>query len=459
MEQHPVPQNVTTFQFRLIGDMTIKQFGYLAGGIIVGYICYKLPLPFFFTWPLAITSGLLGFGLAFVPVEERPMDIWIASFFRNTYSPTQWVWSREAGSGSAGQKTVTHESPASVAQTTPIRHASALAQLSSVFFAWLRPVITTAGHGPLLIQSPTKTPSPTQSVASPVAPVAAPAAVTPGTRTASAHHGTLPIVAWFTSLFHNRPAPAPTLTPEFSFADAFASKHNPSIAGNHPSSSAAAAQKTPVLQRPANTPTSVPVPISAAPTPPTQTSDGHQHIASLQGQLTDVMRDRERLENELIAMRQKMDRQIHAPPPQPMRQAPTMPISHQAGPTVRVIAPGAAAKAGIPQLTTFPNVVTGIVKDQYGNLLSGMLITVRDREDVPLRALKTNRLGQFAASTPLPNNTYIVEIEDPKGGFIFDKAQIQLSGAIIPPLEVTAKSQKQVERDRLAKEIFGNTQM
>lgn len=127
--------------------------------------------------------------------------------------------------------------------------------------------------------------------------------------------------------------------------------------------------------------------------------------------------------------------------------------------SVRVISPGGAVNAGLPRLTTFPNVVTGIVKDSYGNLLAGMLVTVRDKDDVPLRALKTNRLGQFAASTPLPNNTYIIEIEDPKDGFIFDKAQVSLAGAVAPPIEVTAKSRKQVERDKLAKEIFGNQPM
>src|SRR3972149_1976157 len=96
MEQHPVPQNVTTFQFRLIGDMTIKQFGYLAGGAILAYISYKLPLPFFFSYPLAVIFGIGGVGFAFVPVEERPMDIWVMSFIKNIYSPTQFIWSQEA---------------------------------------------------------------------------------------------------------------------------------------------------------------------------------------------------------------------------------------------------------------------------------------------------------------------------------------------------------------------------
>lgn len=454
MEQHPVPQNVTTFQFRLIGDMTIKQFGYLAGGIIVGYICYKLPLPFFFTWPLAITSGLLGFGLAFVPVEERPMDIWIASFFRNTYSPTQWIWSREVLRSGISLRETTSNRP-----VVPVHKATLLEQFSGIFFAWLQPVITTTGPGPAQIKSPTKVPSATQTVTPPIVPAIAPKAVTPSIRITSPHHGQFPIFEWFASLFRNRPAPTPTLTPGFSFADAFDSKNNPSISGGRPPSAAEVAQKTSVPHQPISPLASASGSAATTSTQPPHVSDGHQHIASLQGQLTEVMRDRERLEKELVAMRQKMDRQAHALSPQPMRQATTTPAARQVDPTVRIIAPGAAVKAGIPQLTTFPNVVTGIVKDQYGNLLAGMLITVRDHDDVPLRALKTNRLGQFAASTPLPNNTYIVEIEDPKGGFIFDRAQIQLGGAVAPPLEITAKSQKQVERDRLAKEIFGNTQI
>ena len=81
MEQHPVPQNVTTFQFRLIGDMTIKQFGYLCAGAILAFIAYKLPLPFIITWPLTFAFAFLGVGFAFIPVEERPMDVWVFSFF------------------------------------------------------------------------------------------------------------------------------------------------------------------------------------------------------------------------------------------------------------------------------------------------------------------------------------------------------------------------------------------
>lgn len=390
MEQHPVPQNVTTFQFRLVGDMTIKQFGYLASGIIGGYICYKLPLPFFFTWPLAITTGLLGFGLAFVPVEERPMDVWIVSFFKNVYSPTQWVWLKE--------KKVSLKIPPVAPPVAPQKTRTA--------------PINTPVHAP----PPPSSPHATLTI----------------------HHRTNPL-DWISSLFRGKTKSAtPSLSPGFSFADALSTNHPPSKP----------APPVPIEKPQAATP-----PVALPATRP----DAHEHVVELQGQLSQAIRERERLEKELIAMRQHAQTQTQTPIP--MRQASVAPLAPTSTTSVRVISPNAATKAGLPHLTTFPNVVTGIVKDNYGNLLSGMLITVRDKDDTPLRALKTNKLGQFAASTPLPDNTYMIEIEDPKGGFIFDKAQILLSGAVAPPIEITAKSQKQVERDKLAREIFGDTKL
>jgi hypothetical protein len=136
-----------------------------------------------------------------------------------------------------------------------------------------------------------------------------------------------------------------------------------------------------------------------------------------------------------------------------LQRAPTA----AAQPTVRAIGIDAAVAAGFPKLTTFPSVVTGIVKDDRGNLLPGALVTVRDANDTPLRALKTNKLGQFAASTPLPNGTYLVEVEDPQSRYTFDRAQITVNGAMLSALEIIAKSQKKIEREKLEKAIFGNT--
>ena len=97
IEQHPIPQDVAGYKFRLIGDMTLKQFIWLAAGIILGLFIYQLPLPFFFKYPLAAIAVGLGAGIAFVPIEGRSMDKWLIAFIKSIYSPTQYVWKKDGG--------------------------------------------------------------------------------------------------------------------------------------------------------------------------------------------------------------------------------------------------------------------------------------------------------------------------------------------------------------------------
>lgn len=94
MEQHAIPQNVSSYQFKLVGDMTLKQFFQLAGGILAGIIFYSLPLLGIIKWPLAILSVIIGAGLAFFPLEERPLEKWIFAFFKAIYSPTVFSWQK-----------------------------------------------------------------------------------------------------------------------------------------------------------------------------------------------------------------------------------------------------------------------------------------------------------------------------------------------------------------------------
>lgn len=94
MQQHAIPQNVTQYQFRLVGDMTLKQFLELAGGLLLAYLFFASNLIFIFKWPLVIFSVLLGVGLAFFPVEDRPLDQWIVNFVRAIYGPTRFIWKK-----------------------------------------------------------------------------------------------------------------------------------------------------------------------------------------------------------------------------------------------------------------------------------------------------------------------------------------------------------------------------
>lgn len=95
MEQHPVPQQISSYQFRLVGDMTLKQFLQLAGGALISLLIYATGLPFFIKWPLIIFFAGAGAALAFLPFQERPLEQWVVAFFRSIYSPTLYVWRRE----------------------------------------------------------------------------------------------------------------------------------------------------------------------------------------------------------------------------------------------------------------------------------------------------------------------------------------------------------------------------
>lgn len=93
-EQHPVPQQISSYQFRLVGDMTLKQFFQLAAGAVVALIIYSLPLPGFLKWPFVLIAAIGGAAFAFLPIQDRPLEKWLAAFFRAIYAPTVYVWKK-----------------------------------------------------------------------------------------------------------------------------------------------------------------------------------------------------------------------------------------------------------------------------------------------------------------------------------------------------------------------------
>lgn len=94
IQQHPLPQDISSYRFRLIGDMTLKQFASLGICVLLAIISYSFPLPFFFKYPLVLVFLLLGVGMAFVPVQGRSLDVWLIAFIKSIYSPTQYTWKR-----------------------------------------------------------------------------------------------------------------------------------------------------------------------------------------------------------------------------------------------------------------------------------------------------------------------------------------------------------------------------
>lgn len=91
-KEHPIPQDISAYQFRLVGDMTIKQFMQVAAGALFSLLIYSSGIPPYVKWPLIIISFLSGIALAFFPIEDRPLAKWISLFLKAIYSPTIYRW-------------------------------------------------------------------------------------------------------------------------------------------------------------------------------------------------------------------------------------------------------------------------------------------------------------------------------------------------------------------------------
>lgn len=95
MEQHPIPRQITTFEFKLIGFLTIKQFIYLLISIPLGLVVYAIfPVPVL-NILLGIVVALIGVAFAFIPINDRPMEVWIKNLIKRLTSPTQYFFKKQ----------------------------------------------------------------------------------------------------------------------------------------------------------------------------------------------------------------------------------------------------------------------------------------------------------------------------------------------------------------------------
>lgn len=127
MENHPIPQDITGFQFKLIGSMTVKQFLYLAVGVIVSWFVFSSSLFFIIKWPLILLFAGGGASLAFVPIGGRPMDTMIANFIRAFFRDTTYIYDKTGGN-------LTHPQAPSITtveQKTEVAHVQTIATTSN----------------------------------------------------------------------------------------------------------------------------------------------------------------------------------------------------------------------------------------------------------------------------------------------------------------------------------------
>lgn len=175
----------------------------------------------------------------------------------------------------------------------------------------------------------------------------------------------------------------------------------------------------------------------------------HQNTLALEKQLKEIADQKASLEQQLLQLKKQLDFQT-----KPLQQPTTTPPAAQvapAKPSPRLVTKLPPKPVAVVMKTPdFPNLVTGIIKDPRGNVLSNILIEILDKDNNPVRAFKTNAMGQFASATTLTNGDYIVTFEDPRGQHTFANIAISAKGEILAPLDITSQD----ARDELRKELF-----
>jgi len=285
MEQHPIPQQISSYEFRLIGSMTLRQFFKLAGGAILAFIFYSSHFPLLIKWPLVLGSAGFGIALAFVPVNERPLETYIITFFKAIFSPTIYLWQKQ------------------------------LARLDLL---------------------------------------------------------------------------------ETSFKEDEEEEEEEEFITS----------KTPQLKEfLASLPKK-----ESLPEKKPKTTQKPQEI------------EKKKEVKEKVVTPPKPEVKINLPRPTPPK------------PTAKPD----FGEIPMPQPPKTPNIIIGMVTDSQGKIIEDAIVEIQDTAGNPVRALRTNRLGQFRTATPLANGEYLILTE--KEGYQFDILKVKAEGKVIPPIKIRAKS-------------------
>jgi len=409
MENHPIPQDVTGFKFKLIGQITIKQFLYLLGAGFFVYFFFALPFPLFIKGPFILLAATLGVGLAFVPVEGRPMDKMLYFFIRALPAENQYVYHRLGATGFFDNLTHTKAITPKPAKNIDYEEAkkSLLArELTSAQKAKAQAASKEAVDVHFLNTIKTFF---EESVYESEKPKGPPEVSTASTQ-ASQSQGT------------NTPVELPSLIPT----------SLPTGGGVTP------LDTPPPQEEETDEKKDIPAPIQ-----PT-IEDSEIKLQKLQEELAKALSEKEQLQKRFFEMAQQQPtEEVFTPKTEGEKKEKT---TH-----VKTISKSNAIAAGFPMLPDIPNILLGIVKDPRGKVIQNILVEVIDKNNIPVRAFKTNALGQFISATPLPDGTYIIRFEDPTKNNEFDTVEVTLDGTIFQPLEITSIDQ----RERLRRELFG----
>jgi PrgI family protein len=519
MQQHPIPQNVMTVEFQLVGNLTLRQFGYIAVGGVICFTLFLLPIYGFIKWPLIVTIGALAASMAYLPINDIGLDRWIIAFFRAVNSPTKRLWIRDAKQlpifASDYAKRFSHEENTISSTADRSRLNTYLAELQRpegkteldvAEETYINSLPFEVVGAPPLPPKVTELPTPV-SISPTIKPLAQPNALEEKRTVEEDIIPTAPIIPKVTT------PPHPVITVHMPDKNVYVKKVSTTTVNRvlHSLSSLQGISVMPVRgeksfepsqqlrelltppnQQPSPQPKQTTSPLTQAPpTPPTpqyieelkmppvalsQKTDTSPSQAYPQLNFNEQLAIETKLAKEAEEARAKLAKpavadnlfaapkvtlqKIENPPPPPtpqppksaplpelpqekylkeekLEQIPSLSIPVTAQPEQQTVDASPAIGKMAPLPATVPNVIIGLVRSQNGLLLTDVIIVVKDVHREPVRALKSNKVGQFAITTALPNGTYWLDLS--KEQYHFDTIKVILNGQIFQPIEIKAR--------------------
>ncbi|MBP7832342.1 MAG: PrgI family protein [Candidatus Levybacteria bacterium] len=386
MENHPIPQDVTGFKFRLIGSITLKQFLYLLGAGGIDLALYFLPMPIFIKIPLMGIPAIIALALAFVPIDGRPMDKMILNFLRALPGENEYIY-RKVGVDMPffAFNAPTHAKPAAQSMDSRTSQKALLfSQLSRSYFNADEEEQQGIQNISSLFQADA---TPTTGFVNRVVNADAPPAPT----------SAAPI-----------PTSAETKTQE-SLAKPFMPQKN---------MEADAIQAAPVIPPIVSQPVAEQQPQAAAPIPVPP-------VVAVEPVVPQVA------ETQSAPPVQKAE----APVMQAQTAAPT------AAPTPTFATPQASYES--------PNVIEGIVKDPRGKPLPHVIVEILDVNGIAKRTFRTGQNGMFVSATPMAPGIYTIHSEDTLKKQEFEDKVIEVNGSVLPVIEIISTDQREKLRREL----------
>ncbi len=440
MDQHPVPQDITGFQFKLVGDMTLKQFGYLAGGAVIAWVFYITNWNPIVKMPLAFFTFTFGVALAFLPIQERPLETWIVNFFKSVYRPTQYIWKKTAAKLDFFDQTLskkTHDEPLTTLNPNPTNEEQLNAYLNTMkhISEVKTPLETKTTNevsevsekkGDEREEEPTEAPHEEVLTIDDLLAKKSAAENPPITVETLIHNREMnnyivntemrkvrrevkneaPIAPNVDDLAKISGFSAPPTDDNISFA--IASKQQKI-------DEAEAINRKLILQ------------IDDLNQKLADLTRKHESQSDEASQYTNQLKEIKVIVEDLKTEKTKLEEELI------MAKKGIKPVDPAARVNFTNNLPIAKAIDGnLP-----PNIIHGLVDDPKGAAIEGVVVLIKNANGSPVRALRTNKLGQFMASTPLENGVYFVELD--KEGYTFEEVKAELTGTTISPIEIKAK--------------------